>query len=423
MKIFYLLLVALIVPICLFSQQIFGCTDTLAYNFNPNATDNNGTCSYSTTTIVPITSVQLPLVMQETSGLIFFDDFLLTHNDDIDTNLYLFDVTNPTNFTTIPIPNVQNIDWEEISEDEEFIYIGDFGNNASGNRTNLRIYRIKKDELQSNPIIDTISFSYDLQTDFSAQPGNSTNFDCEAFIVTENKIYLFTKEWITKKTSVYELDKNPGNHIAVFKEVFDVQGLITGATCFEDKKLIVLTGYTQILQPFIYLLYDYNQTDFFSGNKRKLNLNMMFHQVEGIASKDGLNYYISNERFVNAQINVLIEQQLHHLDLTNYLYRYLSRDSITQLSVSNNFMNHFDIQLFPNPTTSSLTIDIPEQLDVNELNLQIVDNLGRYVSEIQLTNNISEIDLQAIIRDKGIYQLIILDNNGVILQTKRFFYQ
>lgn len=423
MKIFYLLLCALIVPICVSSQQIFGCTDTLAYNFNPNATDNNGTCSYSTTTIVPVTSVQLPLVMQETSGLIFFDDFLLTHNDDVDTNLYLFDVTNPTNFTTIPIPNVQNIDWEEISEDEEFIYIGDFGNNASGNRTNLRIYRIKKDDLQSNPIVDTISFSYDLQTDFSAQPGNSTNFDCEAFIVTENKIYLFTKEWITKKTSVYELDKNPGNHIAVFKEVFDVQGLITGATHFEDKKLIVLTGYTQLLQPFIYLLYDYNQTDFFSGNKRKLNLNMMFHQVEGIASMDGLNYYISNERFFNSQLNVLIEQQLHHLDLTNYLSRYLSRDSITQLSVSNNFIDYIEIQLFPNPTTGSLTIDIPEQLDVNELNLKVIDNLGRFVSEIQLTNNISEIDLQAIIRNKGIYQLIVLDKNGAILQTKRIFYQ
>ena len=39
--------------------------------------------------------------------------------------------------------NIKNTDWEEISQDKDFIYIGDIGNN-SGNRDDLKIYRAGK---------------------------------------------------------------------------------------------------------------------------------------------------------------------------------------------------------------------------------------------------------------------------------------
>jgi hypothetical protein len=62
---------------------------------------------------------------------------------------------------------VKNTDWEEISQDSSYIYVGDFGNNYQGNRTDLHILRIeKKSFLLNQPIIDTISFSYSNQTDF-----------------------------------------------------------------------------------------------------------------------------------------------------------------------------------------------------------------------------------------------------------------
>jgi hypothetical protein len=91
------------------------------------------------------------------------------------------------------------------------------------------------------------------------------------------------------------LSKTPGSYKAQYKNSYDVQGLVTGATLLENKKLVVLCGYNSLLQPFTLLLYDYEANDFFSGNKRKINLNLAFHQVEGIATNNGLKYFISNE--------------------------------------------------------------------------------------------------------------------------------
>jgi hypothetical protein len=77
----------------------------------------------------------------------------------------------------------------------------------------------------------------------------------------------------------------------------DVKGLVTGAVYLESKKMVALCGYSKLLQPFVYLLYDFKGRDFFSGNKRKLAVGLPFHQVEGITSSDGVRFYISNESF------------------------------------------------------------------------------------------------------------------------------
>ena len=77
------------------------------------------------------------------------------------------------------ITGVENYDWEEISSDSLFIYVGDFGNNVNGNRTDLHILRIEKNSLLINsPVIDTISFTYSDQTDFTPTGSNNTDFDC-----------------------------------------------------------------------------------------------------------------------------------------------------------------------------------------------------------------------------------------------------
>jgi hypothetical protein len=104
----------------------------------------------------------------------------------------------------------------------------------------------------------------------------------------------------------------------------NVNGLITGGVILEDKKIIVLCGYSKKLQPFLYLLYDYKGTDFFSGNKRKIQLKLPFHQIEGIATRDGLHYYLTNENFQRKPF-ISVSQQLHFVDLKTYFEFYLSK--------------------------------------------------------------------------------------------------
>jgi hypothetical protein len=318
-KIFLLLLLIFISPA---QAQISGCTDPLSKNYNPVATINDGSCDYASVKIKPKYSVKLDGILKETSSLTQSDSLLWTSNDDTDTALYAID-TKGIIQNKIQLKNVTNTDWEEISQDSLYFYIGDFGNNVSGNRKGLHILRVEKKSLSlSNPKIDTLPFSYSNQTDFTKTKSNATNFDCEAFIVSGDNIYLFTKQWKEKRTSVYVIPKIPGNHIAKLKESYNVKGLITSATYLPEKKLLVLAGYSRFLSPFIYLFYDYNDSGFFSGNKRKINITLPFHQIEGISTQDGLHYYLTNENFARKPI-INIPQKLHEFDLSAFLANYL----------------------------------------------------------------------------------------------------
>ncbi len=298
--------------------QISGCTDALAKNFNPNATNNDGSCIYASAKVKTKTSVKLEDSLMETSGLMAFDNLLWTHNDDHDNTIYGLDFSGKIQ-KKVKLEKVKNNDWEEISQDSSYIYVGDFGNNFQGNRKNLHLLRIEKKSFLSNkPLIDTISFSYSNQTDFGIQKENSTNFDCEAFVVSRDSIYLFAKQWSQKKTSIYVLPKIPGKYSAKLKETLGVSGLITGATLLASGKGIVLCGYSGMLQPFLYLLYDYKDNDFLAGNKRKIKLSLPFYQIEGIESLDRKLFYLTNESLIKRPI-IKIPSQIHTVDLSPFL--------------------------------------------------------------------------------------------------------
>ena len=299
-------------------SQVSGCTDPLSKNYKPKATINDGSCCYKRTKLKPNSSIRLSDSIAETSTLIHYDGLLWTANDDTDATLYGMDY-NGIIKKKINIAGLKNKEWEEISQDSSFIYLGDFGNNYQGNRKDLRILRFRKSELYSDkPTIDTIAFKYSNQTDFSIQKPNKTNFDCEAFIVTNDSIFLFTKHFKDKRTTIYSLPKTPGTFIAKEKESYKVKGLITGATYLHNKNTIVLTGYSKLLKPFIYLLSDFEGNQFFLGNKRKIKLELPFHQVEGIATNDGVHFYFTNEKAVRKPL-FNVPQQLHEIDLSSYL--------------------------------------------------------------------------------------------------------
>jgi hypothetical protein len=302
--------------------QISGCTDPLSKNYNPLATQNDGSCNYTRKRVKPNFSVQLSSVLKETSSLLLWNSLLWTSNDDRDTTLYGMDTTGVIQ-KEIRLKKITNTEWEDMAQDSLHFYIGDFGNNVSGNRKDLHILRIEKESLTLDvPQIDTLSFSYSDQIDFRKLKPNTTNFDCEAFVVADDSIYLFTKQWKQKRTAVYALPKIPGNHVAQLKETYNIKGLITGATYVPQKKIIALSGYSKRLYPFIYLLYDYNNSNFFSGNKRKIKIALPFHQMEGIATLDGLHYYLTNEKFVRKPI-INSPQQLHSFDLSAFLGPFL----------------------------------------------------------------------------------------------------
>jgi hypothetical protein len=105
-----------------------------------------------------------------------------------------------------------------------------------------------------------------------------------------------------RKSKLYALPKAPGTYVAKPQAEYNVDGLVTGATYIPSKRVIALSGYKIAglsFQPFIYLLYNYTGARIFSGNKRRLQLNPVFHQVEGIATIDGKQFFLTNEKLSN----------------------------------------------------------------------------------------------------------------------------
>lgn len=266
----------------------------------------------------PYNSIILDDKLKETSGLIHWNGKLWTHNDDTDTNLYALDTLTGEILDTYHLDDVVNKDWEEIAQDESYLYIGDFGNNATGNRRDLHILKVEKESLlKRKPLIENINFSFEDQKDFETNKPNKTSFDCEAFVVVQDSIFLFTKQWKNKQTTIYKLPKQSGEFIAEKKASYKIKGLVTGASYFSSKKILVLCGYTRNGKPFVELFYDFKGNDFFSGTHKKIKIKYRFLQIEAITTKDGKNYYLTNEELKFGPIHKF--QQMHKLDLSDFL--------------------------------------------------------------------------------------------------------
>ena len=127
----------------------------------------------------------LPSELNELSGLLCKNDkSLIGHNDSgSEPILYEFNIDEQILKRQVVITNINAIDWEDITEDDSFIYVGDFGNNL-GTRENLMIYKIAKNDFNSSDSIEAqiIYFNYPEQSDFT--PSNDHNFDCEAIILS-----------------------------------------------------------------------------------------------------------------------------------------------------------------------------------------------------------------------------------------------
>ena len=330
-----------------------------------------------TVTLAPVYSVQLPAELLETSGITRFQQGLVTHNDNSDENLYVIDTLNGAILQTFSLNGTTNFDWEEITQDSLYLYVGDFGNNA-GNRTDLHILRIEKSYLlEGTPAIDTIAFAYEDQIDFT--PSNqSTAFDCEAFIAGTDSLFLFTKNWNDLSTVCYSVPKVPGNYIAQPKDSSAVNGLITGATYLPNKRLIILSGYSSLLQPFMYLLFDFEGTDFFSSFQQKVNPSLNFHQVEGVSTTNGIDVYLTNEYF--SQSFITNQQKLHKFDLTPVLGEYLSGNNIDSETQ--------EIRIYPNPAKDTVHIQSPNK----SLCLEMRNSEGKLVLKTRIRSH-SDLDV------------------------------
>jgi len=327
-----ILVLCCLFPTLMFSQ--WGCTDPQATNYSQNATINDGSCTYPTTNYALNLVANLANVIYETSGLLKLGDKIYTFNDSGASNVIYETDTIGTVLRNIVVQGATNVDWEAISANNTHVYIGDFGNN-NGSRHNLCLYQFPINELVLDTVHATkLNFKWQDQLVFTSLP-DANNFDCEAMITTNDSIYLFSKNWVNLKTRCYRLPKTWNDTLSVSPvDSFYVDGMITDATYDSISKHLYLLGYknngSNFYTSFVWCLWDFPGTGFFSGNKRRIEIGNILNvsQTEGITLKSAYKGYISAEKITAA---ITIPPKLFEFDFTTFFQSTASLNNVATL--------------------------------------------------------------------------------------------
>jgi hypothetical protein len=325
--------------------------------------------------------------ISETSGIIYLNERLITHNDSGGLPaLYEVDTTNGEVARIVIIENAFNKDWEDICHDNTHIYVGDFGNNL-GNRTDLKVYKISiEDYLHTDTVsAEIISFNYADQTVFTNAPF-VTNFDAEGLIAYHDSLYIFTKNWGNNRTNIYALPKTPGSYSIIQVDNFFSNGLITGADYNATTHKVVLTG-AALIVPFIIEIEGFTGNQFSNGIRKRYFISVQdATQIEAVAAINDYQYFLTAEEGIGGSAT---------------LYRL----AIDQILSEENF-EWSEKMYYPNPASDWLKIDLPLLVKV-----EIYDTKGA----LQLSSTDTLIDVSKLI--KGVYAIHIYSENSSIGQV------
>ena len=203
-----------------------------------------------------IETIVLPKIINETSGLEIFNDVFITHNDSGgEPSLYFFNLSGEIiNSIKVEKENfweIYNNDWEDITADEDYIYIADTGNNF-GTRDNLNILKLKINDFS---IDDKIDIFYSDQKSFF--PSFKHKYDAEALLIIQDKIAMFSKDRDSLYTDLYLIDeKVKGQQGLSSFAKYNVNTLITGGDYDNDTGILALVGYSSKRNFFLNFLRD-----------------------------------------------------------------------------------------------------------------------------------------------------------------------
>lgn len=347
-----------------------------------------------------------------TSTLFFWNGDLWTSNDHGDMEIFSLDTLNGTTKDSVK-GCLHFHDMEEITQDDEYFYFGDFGNNHSVLRNDLCIYRMAKADMLGGVCrADTIRFTYEgYNPDGEGSSGTPvTDFDCEAMVAVGDSLYLFSKQWTSQQTVCFAVPKEPGFHTAVALFRMDVNGLVTGASYFrhstgtsKEQCTLVLCGYNMLVQPFIYLVYDFQGTRFLEGKREKILVsNEIGWQTEAVATDDGFHYWITNESL--KRMGLTRPARLISVDLSMFLEDYATTPTTTNGIEEGEA--RFPV-LAPNPTDGMMHLVPSDPTGTNDFSVEVWDTQGRRLPGVVKDNSIDLRDQSA-----GVYLVKISTPRG-----------
>jgi hypothetical protein len=229
-----------------------------------------------------------------------------------------------------------------------------------------------------------INYSYADQTSFTIN--TNTNFDCEALISVRDSLYLFTKDRGDFKTRVYKLPKTPGTYSVSPYLNFNTNGKITGADYNVISNEIILLGYkSSNMNSFIWHLSDFAGVNFFSGNKRRVELGNSSYawQTEGISF---YNETSTHRIFISCETNGFVAG-IYYSDLSQIV-------GLRDLKKNSTYL-----QVYPNPSSTTFKIEGAETIK----NIEILSLEGRIIYSKTIGQNNATINTTEFTNSSGCF--------------------
>jgi len=238
-----------------------------------------------------LTTIKLPKEINETSGLEIINNNFITHNDSGGNPiLYEFNqegvIINRFNINDGSGYNLENVDWEDLGADGEYLYIADTGNNF-GNRKDLKLITV--DPSSNFQAVNEISISYKDQESFL--PKLRHKFDAEGLAIIDDQIALFSKDRDSLNTDIYFIPSNGGPLSSI--NTFSVNALITGADYDKDLGLLALISYDSDGNQYIILFKNFNPKG--KNSFKKFRIPIDKSQMESIKIINKNEFWITSE--------------------------------------------------------------------------------------------------------------------------------
>jgi len=236
-------------------------------------------------------SIELPKEINETSGLEIINNNFITHNDSGgDPVVYEFNqngvIINRYNINGDSGYNLENVDWEDLGADGEYLYIADTGNNF-GTRKDLKL--IKVDPSNNFQAVNEINISYKDQESFL--PKLRHKFDAEGLTIIDDQIALFSKDRDSLNTDIYFIPTNGGPLSSI--NTFNVKALITGADYDNNLGLLALISYDSDGNQYIILFPNFNPKG--KNSFKKFRIPIDKSQMESIKIINKNEFWITSE--------------------------------------------------------------------------------------------------------------------------------
>lgn len=240
---------------------------------------------------------KMPKKLNELSGIAKDGNFIWAISDNPKALIYKLDLSGNV-VQQLRLKKIKVTDVEDVTVDEQYLYIADVGDN-DGSRGGRQIIKIKKATIGSGEKVDVegevIQFSFPAH----AEKKKNNEYDCEALVNFNGALYLFTKRRNDLQTELFMLAKTTGNQVPKSIALFNSKGLVTGASINSTGTELALVGYQQgHKQPFIWMLSGFSGNNFFSGKQRQyvLRNDKKEWQVESVTYKDDGTIYFGCEK-------------------------------------------------------------------------------------------------------------------------------